>query len=97
MQQTNPGAVIAELINASVQTHATTGETIEDGFEMEFDDWNASQTATVEFDHQEGEDVMARIILQGDTSEIEFWVSKEKANGLSDFFADLAKDIEQRE
>ncbi|AGM11158.1 hypothetical protein M196_gp66 [Halorubrum tailed virus 4] len=97
MQQTNPGDVIAELIDASICTHVSMADTIGDGFELEFDDWNASQSADVTFEHEDGADTMARILLQGDSSQIEFWVNKEKAHGLSDFFADLATDIEQRE
>ena len=70
---------------------------MEDGFALEFEDWNVSQSADVTFEHEGDGVTMARIVLQGDSSEIEFWLNKEEAHGLSDFFADLAKDIERRE
>ena len=95
MEQKNRGDVIAELIDISIHTQITTGEDFTDGISMDFEDYDASESASVRFDYEKGKPTMAAICFKGDSSEVEFWLSEDDSQGLSEFFGELANDLRQ--
>ena len=95
MQQQNRGDVIAELIDISIHTQITTGKDFTDGISLEFEDYDASESASVRFDYEKGEPTMAAICFKGDSSEVNFWLSEDDSQELSEFFEELAEDLRQ--
>ena len=95
MQQKNHGDVIAELIDISIHTQITTGKDFTNGISMDFEDYDASESASVRFDHEKGKPTMAAICFKGDSSEVKFWLSEDDSQGLSEFFEELANDLKQ--
>ena len=95
MQQKNHGDVIAELMDISIHTQMTTREDITDGIRLEFEDYDASESASVRFDYEKGEPTMAAICFKGDSSEVTFWLSEDDSQELSEFFEELAEDLRQ--
>lgn len=85
--------VISDAAGLCVHTRVHQG-----GFELEATDYDVSGSGQIRFDSGTGdEDMIAKITISGETSDVSFWVTKEDAITLSDVFSDLAEDIERRE